>query len=193
MKRMQRLLLAVLLFAAGLAHAAMDVAGVRYEDKSRLGSVELQLNGAGMRSKFFIKAYVIALYLSEKKTAANEVLALKGPKRLEIVTLRDLSAEAFADALVGGIQKNHSEAEIEPLKASIEEFRNAILAVKSSSKGDIVTIDWLPESGTRLSINGRQQGRDIAGEDFYRALLKIWLGDKPVQDNLKDALLGKPQ
>jgi hypothetical protein len=54
-----------------------------------------------------------------------------------------------------------------------------------------VLIDWLPENGTRLTVNGQVKGKDIAGEDFYKALLKIWLGNKPVQDDLKQALLGK--
>ena len=55
----------------------------------------------------------------------------------------------------------------------------------------MVNLDWLPDSGTRLTFNGAQKGNDIAGEDFYRALLRIWLGDKPVQDDLKEHLLGK--
>jgi hypothetical protein len=40
-------------------------------------------------------------------------------------------------------------------------------------------------------VAGQQRGKDIPGEDFYRALLRIWLGEKPVQDDLKQALLGK--
>ncbi|MBI5923495.1 MAG: chalcone isomerase family protein [Betaproteobacteria bacterium] len=188
---MKKLLL-VLLLLSGLAQAASDVAGVKYEDKIKFGPSELTLNGVGVRARFFIKVYTIGLYLTEKKTTAAEVLALKGAKRLHIVTLRDLSAEDFAAALVGGIHKNHTDAEVEPLKAGIEEFKEAILSVKNSSKGDAVSIDWLPESGTRLSINGKQLGKDIAGEDFYRALLRIWLGSKPAQDDLKEALLGKP-
>jgi len=40
------------------------------------------------------------------------------------------------------------------------------------------------------SLNGRQIGAPIPGADFYRALLRVWLGDKPVQDDLKHALLG---
>ena len=192
---MKRTMLAVLLYLAslsGLAHAAIEVAGVKFEDKSRLGAAELQLNGAGMRSRFILKVYGIGLYLTEKKTTATDVFALKGAKRLHVVTLRELTAEQFADALVEGIQKNHSDAEMAPLRARVEEFKSAILAVKTAAKGDVVSIDWLPDSGTRLSINGKQQGKDIAGEDFYNALLKIWLGQKPAQDDLKEALLGKP-
>ncbi|MCX7176660.1 MAG: chalcone isomerase family protein [Proteobacteria bacterium] len=186
------LVLSIWFIGVGLAHAAVEVAGVKFEDKTRLGATELQFNGAGLRSRFILKVYAIGLYLTEKKTAVADVLALKGAKRLHVVTLRELTAEQFADALVEGIHKNHSDAEMAPLQARTEEFKSAILAVKTAAKGDVVTIDWLPESGTRLSINGKQQGRDLAGEDFYNALLKIWLGQKPAQDDLKDALLGKP-
>lgn len=190
---MKKLLFALLLCFAGLTYATVEVAGVKFADKSMLGTTELQINGAGQRSRLFLKVYVVGLYLTEKKTAVADVLMLKGAKRLQIVTLWELTAEQFADALVGGIQKNHSESEIEPLKASIEEFKNAILSLKAAAKGDVIDIDWLPESGTRLSINGKQQGKDIADEDFYRALLRIWLGSRPAQDELKDALLGKSQ
>lgn len=189
----KNLFLALLLCIASLAHAATEIAGVKFDDKVKLGATELQFNGAGMRSKLFLKVYTIGLYLPEKKTAAADVLALAGAKRMQVTTLRELTAEQFADALVEGIKKNHSEAEVEPLKARIDEFRTAILAVKTAAKGTVVTIDWLPDSGTRLSIDGKQQGKDIAGEDFYRALLQIWLGPKPAQADLKDALLGKSQ
>jgi hypothetical protein len=57
----------------------------------------------------------------------------------------------------------------------------------------VVHLDWLPESGTRLTFNGVAKGSDIPGEDFYRALLKIWIGDKPAQDDLKEHLLGKAE
>jgi hypothetical protein len=156
-----------------------------------VGSFELQLNGAGMRSRFFLRVYAVGLYLMEKKTGAADVLALKGAKRLQVVTLRELTAEQFADALIEGIRKNHSAGETTALNTRIEAFKGAILAVKTAAKGDVISIDWLPDSGTRLSVNGKQQGGDIAGEDFYHALLRIWLGPKPAQDDLKDALLGK--
>lgn len=188
---MKKLLLALLLCATGLVHAAVDIAGVKFEEKSKLGAAELQFNGAGKRSKLFFKVYAIGLYLTEKKTAVADVLALNGPKRLHIVTLRELTAEQFSDALYEGIRKNQSDAEMEPLKARIEDFKAAMLAVKNAAEGTVVDIEWLPESGTRLVVGGKQQGKDIPGEDFYRALLKIWLGPKPAQDDLKEALLGK--
>lgn len=188
---------AIALAAAALWFAlpasAVEVAGVKFEDQSKLGTTELQLNGAGLRSRVFFKVYAIGLYLPEKKNAAEAVLALKGAKRLHIVTLRELTAEQFADALVSSIEKNHAEAELAALKPRIEEFRATILALKLAPKGAVVTLDWLPESGTRLSFNGQAKGKDIAGEDFYTALLKIWLGSRPAQEDLKELLLGTPK
>ena len=184
------LILVVPTSIVGPAQATTEVAGVRFDERIRLGTGELQLNGAGVREKFIFKAYAIGLYLAEKKFSAEEALALEGPKRLHIVTLRDLSAEQFADAMVEGVRKNHSENENENLHARVEAFKTAILAVKSTARGSLIVIDWLPGNGTRLSIDGQQKSGDIAGEDFFRALLKIWVGPKPVQNDLKDALLG---
>jgi hypothetical protein len=66
---------------------------------------------------------------------------------------------------------------------------DTIAEIKQAKKGMSIVLDWTG-SVTRLSINGQPAGQSIAGEDFYRALLRIWLGDKPVQDDLKRALLG---
>ncbi len=188
---MKKLLFALAFLFAAVAYADVEVQGVKFEDKIKAGNAELTQNGAGLRAKFFIKVYAVGLYLTERKTVAAEVLALKGAKRLHIVTLRELTAEQFADALVEGMHKNHSDGEIEALKPRIEQFKAAILALKTAPKGAVIDLDWLPESGTRLVFNGEKRGDDIPGEDFYKALLRIWLGERPAQDDLKDALLGK--
>lgn len=188
---MKNWFLGLALLAATAAVAATDVEGVAFQDKAKVADTELTLNGAGLRSKLFFKVYVAGLYLGEKKRSADEVLALKGPKHLHIVTLRDLTAPQFADALEEGLRKNLPEAELAPLQPRVEQFRAAILALKNAPKGAAIDIDWLPASGTRLSFNGEKRGEDIAGEEFYRALLRIWLGEHPAQGDLKEALLGR--
>jgi len=136
--------------------------------------------------------YAIALYLPQKQAAAADVLAAKGAKRIAIVTLRDLTAEQLVDALLEALKKNHDEAALAALQARIDQFRTSMLSIVNAPEKSVVHLDWLPESGTRLSFNGTARGSDIPGEDFYRALLKIWIGDKPAQDDLKEHLLGKP-
>ena len=170
---------------------AVEVAGVKFDDKTRLGSSDVVANGAGLRKKAFFKVYAMALYLPEKQGDAEGALGVKGAKRVSISLLRDLSAQQFVEALQEGIVANHSEAEMALLKERVSQFSDTMLAVGEAKTGTSVLIDWIPESGTRLSVNGQARGKDIAGEDFYRALLKIWLGNKPVQDDLKQALLGK--
>ena len=184
--------IAILLLALALpAFAALEVAGVKFDDTTKVGAADTAINGAGMRKRAFIKVYAIALYLPQKQTAAAEVLAAKGPKRIAIVTLRDLTAEQFVDALVEALKKNHDEAALAALQPRIDQFRTNMLSIVNAPEKSVVHLDWLPETGTRLTFNGATKGSDIPGEDFYRALLKIWLGDKPVQDDLKEQLLGK--
>ena len=185
--------LATLLLSAALvapAIAAVDVVGVKFEDKVATGTSELVLNGAGLRKKAFFKVYAIGLYLPAKADSASAVLASKGPKRIQIVTLRDLSAEQLSEALENGVEENNNEAEMAKLKARLEEFRSNLLAIGKVPEKSDIHIEWTG-SATRVTMNGTAKGKDIQGEDFYIALLKIWFGDKPVQADLKDAMLGK--
>lgn len=191
MRALRNWLLVFAAIAAMPVRAAIDIGGVKFEDKVKVGTQEVIFNGAGIRTRAFFKVYSMALYLTEKASAAEGALGQKGAKRVHIVTLRDLTAEQFAEALVDGIQKNSNAAEVAKLKPRIDEFRATLLALKEAPKGTTVLLDYLPPSGTRLIVNGEPKGQDIAGEDFYRALLRIWLGDKPVQQDLKEALLGK--
>lgn len=167
-----------------------DVAGVRFEERARTGDADLLLNGAGVRSMFVIKIYALGLYLPQKTQDAIQAVAMPGAKRLRLVTLREVEAERFLDGLNKGLGKNHTEAELAGLKSRMDQFAGMIKAVAPLPKGSVVSIDSLPGGVTRVALNGNALGRDIAGEDFYPALLRIWLGTKPAQDDLKVALLG---
>jgi hypothetical protein len=185
-------LLALLLLALSLpALAALEVAGVKFEDKVKVGAGDTVINGAGMRKRAFFKVYAIGLYLPQKVTSTADALAAKGAKRIAIVTLRELTAEQFVDALIEALKKNHDEATLKTLQPKIDQFRATMLAIGNAPEKSSVNLDWLPETGTRLSFNGAAKGSDIAGEDFYRALLRIWIGEQPAQDDLKEQLLGK--
>lgn len=183
---------ALLLFALlAVPVLAAEVAGVKVEDRIKLESSELVLNGAGLRTKFFVNVYVAGLYLAEKKTTAAEVLALSGPKRVSMRLLRNLSAKQLVDALDEGIRDNTSAAERESLKGQVTELTAIMYTLHSAKEGDVIALDWVPGTGTRILLNGEPRGKAITGEDFYRALLRIWLGDDPVSKDLKKALLGQ--
>jgi hypothetical protein len=186
-------LIALLLLALTLpAFAALEVAGVKFDDKAKVGAGDTVINGAGMRKRAFFKVYAIGLYLPQKVASAADAINAKGAKRIAIVTLRDLTAEQFVDALIEALKNNHDEAALKTLQPKIDQFRSTMLAIGNAPEKSVVNLDWLPDSGTRLTFTGATKGADISGEDFYRALLRIWLGDKPAQDDLKEHLLGKP-
>lgn len=168
-----------------------ELAGTHIDDRASVAGNELVLNGAGLRTRFMLKVYTIGLYLPKRSESAVSAITGAGAKRIQIITLRDLSAEDFANALIDGVRKNHGDADLANLQGRLDEFRTTLLGIRAAPNGTQVRIDWLPASGTRLSIGNETRGKDIPGEDFFRALLRIWIGDKPVDEDLKNALLGK--
>lgn len=179
------------MFCLAFSARAADVAGVRIAETASLGGVELKLNGAGIRTRAVFKVYVGALYLAEKKSAAADAIAVRGPKRIALYMLRDLSADQLGGALNDGLVANLSEAELARFKLQIEDLKATMEAVGAAREKSVVTIDFLPDAGLRIAIDGAPRGKTIPGEDFYRALMKIWLGEKPVDRALKAAMLGQ--
>jgi len=184
-----RILLALLASAAFAANAA-DVGGVKLDDRARVRSTELTLNGAGVRTRYFFDVYAIGLYLPEKTRDPAAALALPGDKRVAIHMLRDVGADTFIAALIDGVKANHPQAEVRRLEPRLKELAAIMAEMKEARKGSVIVLD-LVGTQTQVLVYGKPAGKPITGEDFYRALLRIWLGDKPVQEDLKKALLGQ--
>jgi hypothetical protein len=182
-------LLAFLLLVP-LAAMAAEVAGVKIDDKARIGSTDLVLNGAGLRKRAFFQVYALGVYVQQRSGNAATVVEQPGPKRVAIHMLRNVGADAFNEALAEGIRANSPEAEAKALEPRLKELGAIIASVGEAKKGMAILLDWTG-SETQVVIQGKPVGKPIAGEDFYRALLRIWVGDRPVQDDLKKALLGQ--
>jgi hypothetical protein len=180
-----------LALAFALPASAVEIAGVRLDDTTQVAGAPLKLNGAGIRTKIVFKVYVAGLYLSDKKTAVADVLSAQGPRRMQLVMLRDLSAADFTEALMKGLQNNTSSTELTHLSAQTTQLSQILAAAGNVKKGDTLLLDWLPNEGTVATLNGKRMGAPIADVSFYNALLRIWLGDKPADDTLKGQLLGR--
>lgn len=185
------LLVASLLLSA-VGHAA-EVEGVRLEERVYIaqGLPELVLNGAGPRRKMLMaKVYVAALYLSQKRTTSDSVLADAGPQRLAMHVLRDeITADQLVSMLNDGLSANNQLPELGPIEQRIRDLAGMMREVGRISQGGVILLDYLPGIGTRVSINGIVR-ITIPGEDFHRAMMRIWLGDRPVDGRLKRMLLG---
>lgn len=181
----------VVLFIAVLATSAgaVEIHGTKVAETVQVEGSDLLLNGAGVRTKVIFKVYVAALYLKDKKNTAESVLADAGAKRVSLFFLRELSAEKLANALDEGLTANNSAAELTALDAKLKEFRALISSGGAAKEGSQIVLDYVPGKGTQVLLNGTAKGV-ILGEDFNRALLKVWLGEHPVDDKLKKSLLG---
>ena len=180
--------LTVWLLLCGAAQAA-EVEGVKLADKVQVGGSELALNGAGVRTRVFFKVYVGALYLQKKSGTTEAVLADAGTKRVAMYMLRDVEAEQLFSALNDGLKKNHAPAELAKLEPQVKQLEAIFTAVKAAKNGDVILLDYLPGAGTRVTVRGEDKGT-IAGEDFNRALMRVWLGEQPADASLKKAMLG---
>lgn len=186
---MKKILLMICAVLLSWNASALDLAGIHLADKMQMGDTDLQLNGGGIRTKFFFKIYVGALYLPQKQTSAEAIIADEHEHRVALYILHELSGGKLFNAFNEAIEANHSASELAALNAQIRQMAQIFESVKEVKPGDIIMLDYLPASGTRITVNGTERGV-IAGAAFNRALLKIWLGNNPVQDDLKKGMLG---
>jgi long-chain acyl-CoA synthetase len=164
-----------------------EVAGVKLADKASVAGQELALNGAGIRTRAFIKVYVGSLYLPAKTGDLAGALA-KSPRRVQLNLLRDLSNDQIVGAIVDGMKEANAEAEVAAVKPQTDQFVSIMKSAGELKEGTVITFDFV-DGATQIGLNGATKGT-IAGEPFNRALTKIWIGDKPVQADLKKAMLG---
>ena len=184
--------LALTLIAAPVL--ALEIEGVKLDDKIEItkGGPTLVLNGAGVRHKLaFFKVYVGSLYLQEKKSDSDAVFADTGAKR---VTMHILANEVTAQDLVSSVNNalavNLSPHELALVEKRIRDLNTMMSSIKTLGRGGVVQLDYLPATGTHITVNGEAK-LVIPGADFFSALLHIWLGNKPVDGRLRDAMLGK--
>lgn len=142
--------------------------------------------GAGIQTRVMFKVYVGSLYVPAKTNNLAGVLA-KEPRRIQLDILRNLSADQLIDALTDGIKENSSAEELAAIKPQVDQMVATMKSFNEGNQKDVVTLDFV-DGATRIGLNGSAKG-SIPGEPFNRVLTRIWLGDKPVQTDLKQAML----
>ena len=168
---------------------ARDLDGVTMPDSVTLSGTDipLMLNGMGYRTKFVFDVYILGFYTESRVDSRDAVQALTGPKRIVMHMVREeVSREKMVDALREGFEENTSDEQLAKLNARIQIFADYFPDLK---KGDVIILDYVPTSGTRVIINDKVKGV-IEGADFHAGLLDVWLGEEPADDDLKDAMLG---
>lgn len=183
-------LIALFLLCTSLQASALELYDVKVPDTAQVGNTTLQLNGAGLRTKFFFKVYVGGLYLEKKVHTAAEVLADTGPKRVAMFWKMDVDNSDIQDGFKDDFDANISPSEMKTLAPQLKRFMAVFDKFKEVKEGDVIDLDYVPGEGTHILLNGKEMDH-IAGADFYRALLRVWFGDHPADDDLEKGMLGE--
>ena len=189
MNKLFKTLLAATFFAVTLSAQAIELKGVKVDDTAQVGGNALVLNGAGVRTKAIFKVYVAGLYLAQKQSDASAVINDTGNKRVTMQFLRELEAETLLKGMNEGFTDNNSAEVMAAIEPQMKSFRTMMTAAKEVKKGDLIVLDFT-SAGTQVNINGKSLGT-VEGEAFNKALLKVWLGAKPVDAALKKGMLGQ--
>lgn len=180
-------LLAVLLLFAAPA-AAGNKGGVQMPDQLRVAGKTLVLNGMGIREATFLKVdvYVAGLYLEHRSANADAILGSAQVKHLMLHFVRDVSRKDIVKAWKEGFKKN-AGSEGEALQPRLDRLNSMMSEMKD---GQTLAFTFVPGKGTVVTIDGRGLGT-VAGDDFSRVLLSIFIGPKPPNKGLKKGLLGR--
>jgi hypothetical protein len=188
-KYFNKCFLAACFFVLTLSAQAVEIKGVKVDDAAQVGASALVLNGAGVRTKLMFKVYVAGLYLTQKQADANAVINDTGNKRVSMHFLRELSAEKLLHGMNEGFTDNNNAAEMAAIEPQMKQFRDMMTSAKEVKKGDLIALDFT-SAGTQVNINGKTLGT-VEGAAFNQALLRVWLGAKPVDAALKKGMLGQ--
>ena len=183
---------AAFLASLALSARAEDVVeprtGVRFPAK--IG--DMSLLGVGLRTKTIlkVKVYAIALYVADAALAgplkgksapalAHELVWGDFPKEIHLHLVRDVSASQMQEAIREALE--HAD------KARVDTFVSYFGDIKT---GEEYVLRWAP-GGILETIAKGTPRPPIADKNFAAAVFGIWLGDDPIQDDIKRDLMAR--
>ena len=180
------------LLSIALVAASPLVQAQKFEPTTQLGGQSLQLNGQGVRYRVVVPVYEMGLYTTRKVTTPEQLLNTPGPKRASFVALRDFPGDQMGISLVRGMRDNAHPGHAAAVAGYMDKLGRIFSTEKKISAGQTFTLDYVPGKGTAFLINGVQKGETVTEPGFMDAVLRIWVGPKPVDPQLKELLLGAP-
>ena len=180
-------IISILLIFIGSSLSLSTQAAVELPKSIDHEGVELNLNGQGTRTMFFVKIYESGLYLESPNRSAEEVINQNSAMgiRLEVISSM-LTADSMKKAINEGFVKSTNN-NTQPITDQINQFMATL--DDAIEVGDVYEFIYLPVNGVKVIKNSKHLDT-IAEFDFKKAFFGIWLSDNPVQKSLKKAMLG---
>ena len=185
---MKKCIMVLMLCGLAAAGEAREIAGIAVPDALTTNGLSLTLNGAGIRTKFFMDMYIGALYLQQREARPEKILQTDEPMAIRLHIISSLITSEKMEAATREGFLNATGGTTAPLQPSIEQF----IAVfrEKIEKNDTYEMVYIPGEGTKIYRNGTLK-TVIAGLQFKQALFAIWLCAKPAQESLKKQMLGE--
>jgi hypothetical protein len=180
--------LAMTLGTPRAVHAA-EIEGVAFDEVVEVAGQRLAVNGTGLREVYIVKTWVAALYTPTPVRDPGLLVSDAGPRRIAITLLADVSVERVARGILDAIRRNHDPLLLVTIEKQIEAFVAALRSIGPTEKRDTLTLDFA-DGVTRIGFNGMAVGEPIVGLLFRDALLRAFVGEAPLDDALKQGLLG---
>ena len=178
-------LLACCLFLFAETAPAKTVYDVELPDSINIAGENLQLNGYGLRKKFFFKVYLGSLYTQDKATSTAQVLAQPGAKLIRMNFIyHKVEKKKIVESFAEGFEKNSPHMLGDPVAQQFLDLFTADFVA-----GDQVDLTLAADGTVSASHNSRQLG-SVKSTDLVKAVLLIYLGEKPADDDLKEGMLG---
>lgn len=146
---------------------------------STLANANLVQVGEGVARWGPFKVYA-ATFFTQAGLTLEQALAEHTAARLELCYAQALSAEDFIQGADYALPQHLTDE----LQQAVMRLHAAYQPVKP---GDCYQLDYQPQQGTRLLLNGRELVR-IATPDFKAVYFGIWLGAQPLSATLKQGL-----
>jgi len=165
------------------------VSGVTLPGTVDVAGHTLSLNGGALRKKMIFKVYVAALYLAQTSNSADQILSADAPRRMALHFISGHGTkEKMCTAWNDGLEANTPDASA-VLKKQFAELCEMMVDTKD---GDLMTLTYVPGSGTTVALSGTDRG-NVQGKEFADAVLRCWIGPKPGPGEgfKKDILGGK--
>ncbi|MDB5227654.1 MAG: chalcone isomerase [Bacteroidota bacterium] len=166
----------------------MKLAGIELPQKISLNNKELTLNGAAIRTKFFIQTYIISLYsetpIRDEKTAIES--KVERSLRMQIITPLATS-KAVSENIQNGMKEGLGNLYHQQQKP-LEEMRSVIEKSGVQYK-DTIDIYYSPSGELKLYKNEREIYSNKDGKLFAETIFNMYVGKKPKDSKIKQALL----
>lgn len=168
------------------AQLTKSFGGVKFPTNIEVGNARLELNGGGVREKYWLDLYAAALYLTKKTDEPGKIVYANDEQAIHIkIISSSVTRERFIESVTEGFKNaGHGKATDAEIKKFMGFFSDEFKV------GDKINIEYTPDKGVVVKKNGTSKGI-ISGLEFKKALFAIWLGSTPASADLKQGMLGK--